>query len=69
MAELKTCPFCGSLPELVMINKYECYIKCKCGIEQSHVYSQKCTAIRHWNRRAGESDDDQKSTPDHQRIL
>ena len=27
------------------------FVKCKCGIEQSRLYWQKCDAARHWNRR------------------
>ena len=47
--ELKPCPFCGGLPRLVMFRN-ACFVKCKCGIEQSEIYHTKDDAIRHWNR-------------------
>lgn len=51
MAELKPCPFCGRTPNIEGDGVYGYYVKCNCGIEQSKLYKQKCTAIKHWNKR------------------
>ena len=54
MAELKPCPFCGRVPIIEDCGERSYFIKCKCGIEQSRLYMQKCDAVRHWNRRKTE---------------
>lgn len=49
--ELKPCPFCGRVPAVEVIDNRGYFIKCKCGIEESHVYRSKQSAIKKWNRR------------------
>ena len=49
--KIKPCPFCGKTPMVEECDS-EYFIRCKCGIEQTHLYRQKCDAIRHWNRRS-----------------
>ena len=50
MTEPKKCPFCGREP-IVEKCDAEWFIRCKCGIEQSKLYRQRCDAVREWNRR------------------
>lgn len=54
MAELKPCPFCGRIPKIEDCGDHRYFVKCKCGIEQSSLYAQRCDAIRRWNRRKTE---------------
>lgn len=51
MSELKRCPFCGRIPKIEDCGTHRYFVKCKCGIEQSALYAQRCDAIRRWNRR------------------
>lgn len=48
---IKECPFCGRMPGVVDCGKYRYFIKCKCGIAQDKLYSQKHDAVKAWNRR------------------
>lgn len=57
MAELKTCPFCGRMPIVENCNDFGYFVKCKCGIEQSTLYAQKCDAIKRWNNRKADLKD------------
>lgn len=55
MAELKPCPFCGKIPRIQDCgHNYGYFVTCKCGVEQSGLYKQKCDAVRHWNKRKTE---------------
>lgn len=51
MKELKPCPFCGRVPKIEYCEDWGYFIICKCGIEQSELYKQKCDAVKHWNKR------------------
>ena len=51
MAELKPCPFCGKTPILEDCGSNAWFIRCKCGIEQSKLYRQRCDAVKAWNKR------------------
>ena len=53
LAELKPCPFCGRTPVIEDCgNSY--FVRCKCGIAQDKLYTQRCYAISRWNTRKGE---------------
>lgn len=54
MAELKPCPFCGRKPRIESCENFGYFVICKCGIEQSTLYAQKCDAVKRWNRRRNE---------------
>lgn len=55
MAELKPCPFCGRKPRIESCENFGYFVICKCGIEQSTLYAQKCDAVKRWNKRKIES--------------
>lgn len=59
MSKLKPCPFCGRTPTVEKCKDFGFFVQCKCGIEQSTLYAQKCDAIRRWNKRK-EADDDSR---------
>jgi len=48
---LKPCPFCGRTPTVEDCGSNEYFIKCKCGIVQDKLYTQRCDAANHWNNR------------------
>ena len=54
MVELKPCPFCGRMPIIQDCGDYGYFVTCRCGIEQTKLYAQKCDAVKHWNRRKTE---------------
>ena len=56
MDKLKPCPFCGRTPIVDDCGEHRYFVRCKCGIEQSHLYHQKCDAIRRWNKRKEQDD-------------
>ena len=51
MINLKPCPFCGRTPTIEDCGRNEYFIKCKCGIAQDKLYTQRCDAVRNWNNR------------------
>lgn len=51
MSDLKPCPFCGRIPVVDDCGDHRFFVRCECGINQDKLYSQKCDAIRSWNRR------------------
>ena len=53
MSNLKPCPFCGRTPKVENCKDFGYFVKCKCGIEQSTLYAQRCDAVRRWNMRKG----------------
>lgn len=62
MAKLKRCPFCGG--EAVVMDlgpvgsRY--YVACsRCRVAQEKLYYQKCDAVRAWNKRTGEGENDE----------
>lgn len=57
MSGLKPCPFCGKEAQLIQCDVCEWFVKCKyayCGVEQGFLYKSKQAAIKSWNRRAYE---------------
>lgn len=57
MSNLKTCPFCGRVPQVENCKDFGYFVKCKCGIEQSTLYAQRCDAVRRWNMRKEKDDE------------
>lgn len=54
MEKPKPCPICGREPELIKVDPFcEYYIACPSiyCIEQRHIYRNKQSAIKAWNRR------------------
>lgn len=51
MAEIKPCPFCARIPEIVKWSKTNYSIACKCGAESPRDSKSKNGAIKIWNRR------------------
>lgn len=48
---LKPCPFCGRTPTIEDCGSNQYFIKCKCGIVQDKLYTQRCNAADNWNNR------------------
>lgn len=48
---LKPCPFCGRTPTVEDCGSNQYFIKCKCGIVQDKLYTQRCDAANNWNNR------------------
>ena len=50
--DLKACPFCGGNAIIDDCGDHRYFARCqKCGINQDHLYYQKCDAKKAWNRR------------------
>lgn len=62
MAELEPCPFCGRTPTVDDCGDHRYFVRCKCGIVQDKLYTQKCDAIRRWNTRKIDKDTNVPST-------
>lgn len=56
MEKLKPCPFCGRIPNVEDCGDHRYFVRCKCGINQDHLYYQRCDAVRAWNRRKEKED-------------
>lgn len=48
---LKPCPFCGRIPHIEDCGDNRYFIKCECGINQDKLYTQRCDAVKAWNKR------------------
>ena len=47
------CPYCGGRAEVIQVEKYEYYVRCKNAcVEQCKLYPTPGEAIKKWNRRA-----------------
>ena len=57
---LKPCPFCGRIPKVESCKDFGYFVKCRCGIEQSTLYAQRCDAVRRWNMRKEKRDEQPK---------
>jgi len=52
MKEIKQCPFCGGVGEIVIESNWSIWVECKsCGCEGAWVDSNEDDAIDKWNAR------------------
>lgn len=52
ITKLKPCPFCGGEATVEDCGNNQFFVRCiKCSINQDKLYTQKCDAVRAWNRR------------------